>query len=260
MKDYTKQIEAWLNNDLTHQERQAFENAINQDSALEKEVKTQILERETAALFFEMELKEDLKAWKTQKKAQQNPSVSTINKTSNLKVIRRTWAIAAGFLLLFSLGMLWWFNQAPSNKMILADQYIEADFPGDKGETNADLISNFDKGLTAFSQKDYHNSIQNLSTITATDSNFIAAQYFLGHAFYHKKEYKKASEVWQNVVQQEALPGYMNRHKLKWNLLLSYLANGQQNETIEALWNDLIENSPAPYNQKAKELRMKNEE
>lgn len=260
MEEYYKNIESWLNKELSAEEQQAFETAMAKDAALAKEVKTQILERETAALFFEMELKEDLATWKEQKKNKainlsSNPSPK---KATKLRVLRRSWAIAAGFLMLFSLGMLWWFNQQPTHKIILAEQYLPADLPGDRSQTTNILSPTFEEGLDAFAEDNYSLSIQKLVTIVTADSNYVSAQYYLGHAYFQEKQYQPAMTAFQKVLTQTTLPGYIDRNKLKWNLLLAYVGSEKEVASMEVLWDDLIENGPSPYNRMAKELRTKN--
>lgn len=251
-KNYTK-IEDWLNGNLPVGEQQAFEQAMEADAALQKEVKTQILERETAALFFEMELKNDLATWKGEKGASM-AKVRQLKPVKKMNNLRRVWSIAAGFLLLFSLGMLWWFNQVPSNKVILAEQYVEADLPGHRG-LESPLSSTLDNGVTAFAAKNHAESIAILETIETVDSNFVAAQYLIGHAHFQQEDYAKTITAFQQVVSQEKLPNYINRDKLKWNLLLAHIGNEQKDTAYEQLLNDLIENGVAPYNRMAKELK-----
>lgn len=251
-KNHTK-IDDWLNGNLPADERQAFEQAMEKDAALQKEVKTQILERETAALFFAMELKNDLATWKAEK-GEPTAKVRQLKPTRKTNNLRRIWSIAAGFLLLFSLGMLWWFNQAPSDKVILAEQYIKADFSGDRGEEGLDK-STLDKAIIAFQNNNYAKSIAILEANEVADSIFVAAQYLIGHAHFQQKNYAKTIAAFQQVVLEEKLPPYVNRDKLKWNLLLAYIGNEQKEAAYEQLLNDLIENGVAPYNRRAKELK-----
>lgn len=257
--NYTEKIEAFINQQMSAEEKAAFKAAYKSDPVLEEALKLKILERETVQLLSEQSWRANIKQWNTDINGQahqtNSPAIVPPVKTSKVRSLRGILSIAASILLLVSLGLGWWINANFSNTGLISGQYLSAAIAGDKGGSNT-FDTQYEQGVTAFTKTDYATTVQLLESLPIDNPNYIAAQYYLGHSYYLQKQYTAAIPAFQSVLAQNALPAFINRDKLKWNLALAYVANKQTNSNeLNQLLQELSTQGVAPYNQKAKDLK-----
>lgn len=267
MKDFFTQIDAYLDEELSAEERTEFESALAQDVQLQEELNTHRLEREAVLLMLQQDFKTKIKTWRaeesqeststTQAEAPKEAKVVDLQKKTPAKrvsLIRRL-SIAASLLLLIGFGASIWNGQNYSNSALADNYYMLADTGGDKGGT-ASVEADFQTGLTAFvNEKNYTRAIAAFEKIPTNSPQYIEAQYYLGHAFYLSKNYNEAAKKFEMVLSNDSLPAFLNRNKIEWNQILALLAAGQTDATFEQKLNKIATDGQAPFKQKAQELQ-----
>ncbi len=267
MKDFFTQIDAYLDEELSAEERTEFESALAQDVQLQEELNTHRLEREAVLLMLQQDFKTKIKTWRaeesqeststTQAEAPKEAKVVDLQKKTPAKrvsLIRRL-SIAASLLLLIGFGASIWNGQNYSNSALADNYYMLADTGGDKGGT-ASVEADFQTGLTAFvNEKNYTRAIAAFEKIPTNSPQYIEAQYYLGHAFYQSKNYNEAAKKFEMVLSNDSLPAFLNRTKIEWNQILALLAAGQTDATFEQKLNKIATDGQAPFKQKAQELQ-----
>ncbi|MEM1328525.1 MAG: hypothetical protein AAGI23_21395 [Bacteroidota bacterium] len=181
--------------------------------------------------------------------AAQNKKLSTA-KVRKLTPIRRILAIAASVLVLIVSGLLLWNKQTNSPAALAEDYYLDADLPGTMSG-GAVMEENFQAGLVDFAVKeDFETAKIAFQQIGDDSPRYTEAQYFLGHIAFQNEDFVAAENAYTNALAAENLPGYIDRNRVAWNLMLAQLANGKDIE--EALKNFLP--TATPFDEMARAL------
>lgn len=236
---FIKKILPYLNNELTSQDRNAFDQAMERDKNLAAEVE---LYRDLYEVHEVME-DEDLAA--TIQGASDTyfntPIIAQSSDTIDLKeskkrpntIFRSILSIAAGFLLLLMLS-IWWAEQNYSNEVIIAEfhQPILDDTQADKTKINETLK----EGEKAFFQEDFTKAIALLSNLPETDSeDFYKGNFILAYAYFRNENYTQAINLFNQLSNQYypfLPPTYKNKDKIRWTILLAHIGNEQENEAF----------------------------
>jgi len=261
-------IEKYFDNNLSSAEKAQFEEGLKQEAfrkevALQKEIMD--ITKEAGIAFDEdvlegididykdEEIRKNLQA-QAKRLAGENTSTSKQKgKIKQIRPIRRILSIAAGIAILIGLGLLFFANNQYTDGALATTNYYTADVPGTM--SNGDVENeNFQKGMAAIiKDKDYNAGIEQLKNIPAESTKFIEAQYFLAHAYFNKKDHKNAILKFEQVVNADNLPAYINRDKLQWDYIMAKMGDGQNvNSDLDAL----IAKGQAPYAEKAKKLKQ----
>lgn len=186
-------IEKYLNNELSQTEKDNFDSRLQADAELAAEFERH--ENAHAALDYMItkNLKQQLLDLESQEK------VVSIHRTRNVFVYRL--AAAASVLLL--VGFFYFRLMTPGSLTgnELATKYYE--LPGSSLRGGAGEVEYSDSlllGLEAYEKADYPSSIHLLESIPPTDRYYVLAQFYLGHALFQSKEFKRAEQAFSNVI------------------------------------------------------------
>jgi len=266
MATHTTLIARYLAGELTPDEQQQFEErmkdpAFREEVALQRQIIELIATEEGSA--FEEDILQDIDlnytddALKVQFE-QQSKRLATTSKTATnearVRSMRRIWAIAASVLLLLVAGALFWANVNYSEKQLASEAYMQPDTPGTLGGGNA--AADVQEALRLLLvEENYEAAEQLLLAIEETDTRFAEAQYFLGHLYFRQGDFAQAIEQYETTLTQaDTLPAYIDRDKIRWNLLLAKLGNDQ---SVEAELEALKQSNNPIYVQKAEALETK---
>ena len=243
------QIEAYLSNSLSTEAKTGFELQMKGDIPLKKAVLNHVLANEALGLTIEDKVAAKLKKLEQQRKKMPD--------NSRLKIgWRRSFSIAAGIFFFLFGGMLFWSNQNYSNSAIANNLYEESTLPTVRNEEVSS--QNLTKGLLAFSNKKYAESIGFLSTIPRTDTYYLQAQYLLAHANWKATDFAKANKHFSQLLAASNLPPTIDRQEVEWNLLL---INLWESDTESPIFKDnlatILSNPQHAYYQKAQILSQK---
>lgn len=261
-ENFTK-IDAYLNNQLSPQEKAAFESAMNQDASLQKEVKVYQLERKATQILLKNNFRDKIKksravssvSWDSIMEAEEGTETQQAAKVVKIRSLRRILSLAASVLVLVLAGSVWWSNSQFSNKQLVNEGYFEAASAGNKSGGDA-VNPIFQGGLQAFFvNKDYTQAIAQFSAIPTTDLDYLAAQYYLGHSQLQQKEFTAAIDAFEKILQAPSIPSFINKGEVTWNQLLAYVGSGDTGANFQQKLTDLSTNGQPPFQQKAKELQ-----
>jgi tetratricopeptide (TPR) repeat protein len=228
-----QQIEAYLNEEMSPEERAAFEQQMEQDAALaqtvalHREMNVQYHERDWAFLssgkptdqeafrrFFESE---EAKALKEALEEAENPSAGTKVRTLG----RRNWlllAAAAVGLLILVIG-LWPRSSSPES---LYRQYAQHNpLQLTQKGVEEEWLTNFEN---AFNAGFYEEALGLVAANQETDTLDYAVQLAIGISHLEQQQYDQAGRVFEQIAASDALLSYEGL----WYLALTELKNGNE--------------------------------
>lgn len=261
-EDYTllAQIEAYLRQEMSAEERVAFEQQLQTDEALQEEVKAY---RRIFNGFRQQrlqQLNEKVKAFdatlpalteKGKNTEKPVPPTSSLTVTSTRNIRRLGWRIAgvaAGILLLAVIGMNWMAKRSFST---LAQQQLPT-----VEEPSFNFLSDgpFERGKTAFFQQNYSEAIDALEKVNQNDPNaYILSQYYLAHSYARTNAFDKAIASYTTVL--EANPIFLNMKQLQWERVLAYVGNHQFDATFQQELEEILQQPQHPYIREALQLQ-----
>lgn len=202
-------IAAYLEGELSKEEREAFENRLNSDKAFQEEFQlyqdTEDLLGESASLL----LKEKMQLMEKEE-------------ISEAKVKQVNWlpysAIAAVVLLL--IVSFFWFdsNQSLNSQQIMGD-YFES-YPAANLRGSAKMEKPFNQGLSAYIGNNYVQAAQGFLAVTPLESEYMEAQLYLGNAYLASGNYVAAIEPLKRVYESQ---DSRFAEAASWYLLLGYV-------------------------------------
>ncbi len=263
MNQFLNKIDDYLSGALAADELAAFEKELASNTTLAEQVQIHQLERETALLFLEQDMKANIQKWRTEgvtdtSETKQEAKVVALGEQNPQRTIgiRRILSIAASVLVLVGAGIAFWANQNYTNDSLAMEYYLPADAQGNRSGANLNDAT-FNTGLTAFFvDKDYVKAKEVFSKITNDEAQYVEAQYYLGHISTQLGEYTAAISYFDEVLAADNLPAFLNRDKINWNQLLAKLGTGQMDTKFKEQLDTLIQTGKAPFNQKAKALHQ----
>ncbi|MEN0048732.1 MAG: tetratricopeptide repeat protein [Bacteroidota bacterium] len=250
---YTERIDQFLDGELSAEEHNDFEQAIEQDAALESEVMKNIVLREAIAVGWQDQMRSNIQQWRSEPKVEvEPPAEETTTKVRQLQPKRstRTWmrplAIAASFLLLISVGTFLYMPSQYSNEAI-ASRYYTDDSSWRSGTKSGDGEDPLDTGITAYEAGNYEQAVNTFSNFPDNDK----AIYGLAQSQYQLENYSDAISNFQKVIARSN-PNYLEN--AEWYLLLTYLKSEETGRAFDALLEKIIDDGGF-YAGKAKEMK-----
>jgi len=196
-----EQIESYLQNNMSEENRAAFEEKLASDEhfrILFEDTKKLILGIETASLKDNLEAFHDemtgVKRLKTRFGAN-HPK----NKTKSFPWTRVKWYAAASILLILG---TFWFQQDPSNSEALYAKHFVPD-PGLATTMGSTQNYEFYKAMVQYKQGDYDKAIENWEAFENTGKMTDTLHYFIGVAYLANGDQYKAIKYLQ-PLQEEA--------------------------------------------------------
>lgn len=243
---HIKQFEAYLNKKLDEQEHLAFKEQLKTDPLFKKEFLQYLLSLASwsnSKLDVDREMMKQVYA-ELQPKPYQKPDQVYLFKrfvSDHLKTI----SVAASLLLLVSVTILLYQDSSTSSEQILAQLFIE---PVSMERASAVEKKFFEKASYFYYQD--KPLIDSLEAHAAKSTGFSIPKYYLAHAYFKNKEYKKALEMFESCLgnldyinQVPQLQG--SDADLRFNTVLAKAAlNKDKTELLKEL--DAIEKSIEP--------------
>ena len=229
-----KQIEAFIKNQMSSNERIAFQKAIEEDELLAKKVKVFELEKLIILEAVNEDLLNTMQTWEPERKA-------LVNKANFKVFIRRLSAIAAiGLLVFFGTKYL----NITTTDSIQNKEYFAESFSFSKGIKSDDpKLGNI---AQLMKEEAYPKAIQLLREIQ--DSTlFYHKTILLGEAFFKTGAFNQAIESFQSIIDQVENPSE-EREMAEWRLLVSYYKNND-NQYKRILENILKDQNHIYYRQ-----------
>lgn len=242
-----EKIERYLGDQLSPEEKTAFEAAIEQDESLKQAVEEQRISHEAIEVIIEDNLRGSFAKWKEEEQETKRVSTPIVAKKNR----RITWAIAATILVLIVLGVMQWRSNSYSNESILADHF-QPFIPSDLRSPAA--TNGMNEGLAAFENQDYKTAIDFFRSIRDTSIQYAAAQYSLAHSYYAAKNYDLASQYFTNSIE---LGDIRYKEKAEWYLLLVALAQDKIDEAFSKRLDAIANDADHSYYKPAQEIRAK---
>lgn len=198
-----EQIEAYLLDSMTTEERSRFETQLAADPSLQKELE---LQRQLLAIVSVESFNAAPKSAPTQ-----TAKITSISK----------WYWAAAAVLIFITGF-WFFQNQTATPQKLANQYFSPD-PGLPVTMSSSSQYQFYDGMVSYKEADYEKAIAIWKSIATTNRLSDTLQYFIGLAYLNRDHY--------NDALQQLLPLAEGNSKWKekasWYLSLTYLKLNQ---------------------------------
>jgi len=226
-------IEAYLEERLSKEERQHFEERLQSDSVLKEEYDAY---RATMKLLEFMAI-DDLKQ-------SQSTFITTGSNSSYLK----RWTIAAGILFLLLGGLVLFANLAYSNERLAAQAYSA---PNLASIVRGGQLSEAENtAIQAFLSDNYEKTIEVLSS---TSEKSKEAQFLTGLAYFKKGQASQAVAAFQNMLSDS-----LNERRVstEWYLTLAHLMNDDL-EAAKLSLEQILSQSSNPNFDKAVELQKK---
>lgn len=257
-EDIQDKMEAYLLNNLSEADKQAFEEQLRTDEELQQELSRLQLEHRAMQLLLRDDLRAQMNAWKIEKNTapQETGQTATVSEARRVLMPVR-WArlaAAASVLLVLAFVANWvWNSQSPSGDALAAEFYVSPSAGIHRGESDLDNEA-YRAGSALIQQKQYDQAIEQLSSI-ADSALLWPARMQMADAYYKKGDFAKAADAAGQVVAQTSDP--LMRQSAEWLQAMALLASGAP----EAEWKPTLERIAADtnhgYDEKAKSLLKK---
>ncbi|GEM_PF-3216353 len=259
---YINQIVAYLNNDLSAQDKTAFDQAMASDEDLVAEVQLYRDLYDVHEVIGDEELAASIQGANDvyfNKAATAVPTDTAGSEAKEAPIegknVRLKWvlSLAAGFLLLLAVGG-WWAGRDYSNEALAANSFTNNQITSFVRSTGDATNDPFAGGLTALNQNNYEDAITFFSAFSEQDASYNEAVLYLALAQFKAGEYANAQSNAQLVIEQS--PQFSA--KAKWLLVNVLLANGETGNDFQQLLTEMAADEDNPYYQnKAIQLQKK---
>lgn len=235
---YFERVEAYAEGQMKAEDAAQFEKELQENNALKQEYEAYLASQKAMeGLAYDL-LRAKMAKLEKKKEAKR------------FFIGRRMLSIAAGFLLLIAAtsGLLY-SNLSYSNQSLYADHFEFPNVSLIRGESDAE--SAYDNAVQAYQNKDFDTAVNELNAISAEESIYNSAQYFLGAVYLESKRPEQAASVFQNLLQKNDKRYDKN---VEWNLVLTYLQSGNTQEVNNRI--DAILAEPNhPFANQARQLK-----
>ena len=242
MENLDRKYYSYLSGKMPTDEREAFEQTIANDPAMQAELK----EHKMAMAIGKRVEHNETKQWVRDIMAREDKL------KSQPRFWRRPLMMAASFIGILILGATFLYvnlTNNPSPQKLMAEYYTPPPYSGTKSAT--DNSDNLNLAQVAFSAKNYNQVILLINKLPDTIQSTHFVKELLGHAYLNAEQPNLAIPIFRNLTQQKT-PEYLSDNL--WNLSLSFLANEQLDSTSYYL-NQLVQiETPSNLKVKAKEL------
>jgi hypothetical protein len=253
-------IEAYLTNELSATDAQAFEQEMAADTALQEEVQTQrTLRMGLHALAIEQRLQRarqrvleiEKEAFQPVAGQQETPVRPLPGHTKTIPW--RYWAAAASVVLGFSFGVYWYQQQDVPElayaETMSSDQLTKG-LPADLKPTDRQRIMD---AISGYRAGRYDEVIDKLKIPSADRRTRYYQSYFLGLSYLADKQPEKAIQPLTDALGTLSVP---LRQKANWFLALAYLKNKEKEKALPILESIRIDRAH-PYRELADQVYTK---
>ena len=258
---YINQIVAYLNNDLSTQDKTAFDQAMANDENLATEVQLYRDLYDVHEVIGDEELTASIQGASAAyfDKAVIGVSTDTTGSEETKAPIegkraRLKWmlSMAAGFLLLLAVGS-WWAGRNYSDEALAVNSFSDNQITSFVRSTGGATNDPFADGLTALNQNKYEAAITFFSAFSEQDAAYNEAVLYLALAQFKAGDYANAQGNAQLVIEQS--PQFSA--KAKWLLVNVLLASGETGNDFQQLLAEMVADGDNPYYQKSAQTLQK---
>lgn len=226
-------IEKFLNNELSQEDKQAFDQKVHTDSEFAHEFERRQAAHTAIDFLIAQSLKKDLEALEAE--GQQEGRIISLQKRKRNRIV--LLSLAASLLLLFGYFSLY-YNSDPGSTgpQLAAANYETPDYNLRRGAPEVDFEDLLTKGINALKQKEYQTAIVALDSVTYGNEYYYIAQFYLAHAYYQAEQYEQAEQAFEVVSQGNDI---RYQEDADWYGLLACLAqDGDCTDKVDQLAND----------------------
>ena len=242
-KDITL-IEQYLNQELSTEERQAFEVRLEQDETFANEFDKHQMAHKALDFLVAKNLKAKLESLEKEEAKTAAPKIVSMQSRGRRMLLMR---IAAAAMVILTVGLFYfYFPTGGSSGRELAAAYYEPDLSMRGGTNNPE--DTLQLGIVAIENGDYQGAISLLNTIPPSNSYSLQAQYFKAHALYLSEDYDQAENEFSQV---STTTDIRYQQEAEWYSLLSCLA---QNKDCKNKLNAIAQNNNHNYHQEAQRI------
>jgi tetratricopeptide (TPR) repeat protein len=242
--DSLEYIEAYFNEQLSPEEKTAFEKKIEADPLFAEEVGFYLSSKQVIATAATEQRERFKTTYETYKQDIQSQKQSP-------GVVRKMWpwAAAAAILAGIILGWYAWFQ--PTSPHALADRYIKENFQT-LAVTMGNKEDSLQAGLRLFNANRLEEALHQFETLAQRDSSFYDAKKYAGIVSVRLAQYDKAIDYFQQL--ENYSPLYANPGKFFHALALMKRNQPGDLETARQLLQDVVKNDMEESNIAAKWL------
>lgn len=257
-QDIQETMEAYLLNNLSEADKQAFEAQLRSDEALQKDFSRLQMEHRAMQLLLRDDLRMQMNAWKAEKNAAPDtnePAAPAHEARRVLLPVR--WArlaAAASILLVLAFVANWFWNtQSPDGATLAAEFYVSPPAGNHRGESDEDTDS-YQKAVALIQQKQYDLAIEKLIAI-ADPALLWPARMQTADAYYKKGDFAKAAATAAEVAAQTQDP--LMRQSAEWLQAMALFASGASDPEWMPIVQRIAADANHGYQNKAQELLKK---
>jgi len=257
-QDIQETMEAYLLNNLSDADKQAFEARLRGDEALQQDLSRLQMEHRAMQMLVRDDLRAQMNAWKTEKNAASEDTEQAAPAHQARRVLMPVrWArmaAAASILLVIAFVANWiWTSQGTSADALAAEFYVSPSAGNHRGESDQDTES-YQKAVALIQQKQYDQAIEQLSTI-ADSALLWPARLQMADAFYKKGDFANAADAARQIIEQTQDP--LMRQSAEWLEVMARLASGAPDAEWKPILRRIAADTDHGYSDKAKELLKK---
>jgi len=224
---YQEQLQSYLTNRMSNEDRQAFERLLKENIVLQEELslykELQDIGKHTSFLEANHEIMEAMKGITIQPDYSEIAKETTKDKSNNWRNGKGIWLV--GLLIAAIMGGLLMYTTYSDNQL---SERIEPYFQPYENliSQNPTAQTPLAIGMTAYDRKDYFTASQQLQQHLAFKPNDVFAQLYLGISYTLNGQTDEAIAILQPLIQLDGI--YSNASK--WYLALNYIQIGSVNE------------------------------
>ncbi|GEM_PF-1906485 len=251
-EDFFDKIDDYLFDNISEEEKLAFEAEMKSNVELTESVTQQRLEHRAMQLLVRSDLRNQISAWKEEKLSMQDtntsqPSVPKEAKRITLNSRLYRWAAAAVILLAVGFFARWVFTSPSISDETLATLYYETPSFGTQKDVNGDPA--FTEAIQQMQSKQYEKAIEILRSIQ-NPALKIPSLFLIADAYFKLKNYTSAATTSKEII--STTDDILLQQQAEWLLLMSKLACGQRDTEFDMLLNKMLNTNHAYTNQAEK--------
>ena len=247
-------IEAYLFDQFSPAEKQAFEREMQDNPGLAARVEQHRLEHRAMELLLQQEMRDNLAAWKADQENTETASEGVARKVPiglNRRLILRI-AAAASVLLVIGFFSRDFFSG--TDNAGLASAYFEESGVAVRSGASDALPEALTPMLDRMAEKDYRGALAAAPTGTSGDLRE-KTLLLQGECYFYLRDYDNAAAAFNTLLSSSPSPSA--QEQAEWLLLLTYVAEGKHPQEAERLFGRILGDKGHGYREDAEELRSK---
>ncbi|GEM_PF-2503210 len=211
-QDNVNKVESYFRDELTPGEKEQFLKEMDENPELERLYSEYMLSMEAIDQQVETELRDQFNEWEG----------NVENEKSKVRFMPIIWKVAATLILLAVAYIVFYqvnIETTSGDKLALSEYQL----PESPGSTMGDGNAQWSEGIRFFESNDFNGAVDSWSAIENPNPEM---QYYLAHAYFNIGDYNEAANLFQALSEGNSVYGYSS----DWYLLLTYMANNQQND------------------------------